>query len=160
MTPIVIRTIRPSDRGMERDFVRGLSPESRYLRFQNVVTDLRESMLDRFVKPDYPDEMALVAVVGDRVDPRQIGVARFARDGAPDSAEIALAVADDWHGRGVGTALLRELRETARVAGIRNLVARILPENHRMRRLARHLGFASVPARSGEGLVELGKSIE
>lgn len=156
---VTIRTIRPLDREIEAEFVKRLSPHSRFLRFQNVVSELKPHMLERFISPDYPNEMALIAVVEECGAQRQIGVARFSREGDPSEAEIAIVVSDDWQGRGVGTALLTVLRESARDAGIERLVARILRENRRMRTLASRLGFEVVAARCEEGMLELGKGI-
>jgi acetyltransferase len=45
-TRVVIRPIRPEDRQIEKDFVRNLSDESRYFRFQ-CLRDLSETALTR-----------------------------------------------------------------------------------------------------------------
>ena len=49
----------------------------------------------------------------------------FTADAA--AAEVALAVADDMHGRGIATLLLEHLVSMARASGLRNLVAEVLP---------------------------------
>ena len=56
-----------------------------------------------------------------------VGVARYVRSAAePDKAEFAVAVADDWQGRGVGGALLARLSDRAREEGVRRFTAVIL----------------------------------
>ena len=45
------------------------------------------------------------------------------------SAEVALAVADDMHSRGVGTLLLEHLVSLARSRGVRAFIAETLSEN-------------------------------
>ena len=48
-------------------------------------------------------------------DPEPAGIVRLVRDGS--SAEVAFAVADSYHGRGVGSILASELAADARAAG-------------------------------------------
>ncbi len=157
-TPVTIRTIRPSDRALGIEFVSRLSPAAKYLRYHHAINELSTETLDRFVSPDYPNEMALIAVISPEPGGvRQIGVARYARTDSAEEAEIAVAVSDDWQGRGVGRALLLDLREFALGAGIRHLVARVLPQNAQMISLARKLGFQHENADPDEGTVALGK---
>ncbi|MCB1230606.1 MAG: GNAT family N-acetyltransferase [Verrucomicrobiae bacterium] len=160
--PVTIRTIRPADRDIGIDFVRRLSPAAKYLRYHHAIEELETDTLDRFLSPDYPDEMALIAIVPDNTLPggiRQIGVARYARGTNPEDAEIAIAVADDWQGRGVGRQMLLDLREFALGVGIRHLVAKVLPQNAQMMKLARKLGFQHETADPDEGTVALGKGL-
>ena len=48
---------------------------------------------------------------------------------------------DEWHGRGLGTALMRHLIEVARARGIHRMESIDSAENVEMRDLARFLGF-------------------
>ena len=64
-TSVVIRPIGPEDAHREQAFVRGLSPESRYLRFMNTLRELSPEMLERFTHPDPAREIALVALTAD-----------------------------------------------------------------------------------------------
>jgi GNAT superfamily N-acetyltransferase len=88
--------------------------------------------------------VALVAEYpGDPVR-RLIAVARFVRLAEdPAAAEVAIVVADDWHRRGVGSALSELLAEEARRSGIARFTATIASDNvaaHRlMAKLTRHL---------------------
>ena len=50
-------------------------------------------------------------------------------DGGSRSAEIAMAVADDMHGRGIGTLLLEHLVSLARGRGVRAFEAETLYDN-------------------------------
>ena len=81
--PVTIRTMQPSDRDIEQQFIRELSPLSRYYRFHTALRELSPYMLDRFTHVNYPDEMALIATVLDGDDEREIGVARYARSPDP-----------------------------------------------------------------------------
>lgn len=54
---------------------------------------------------------------------------------------MAIEVADDWHGNGVGLMLAEALIRRARENGIGVLTATTLWENHAARALARRVGF-------------------
>ena len=160
-TPVTIRTMQPTDRDIEHRFVRELSPQSRYYRFHSTLRELTPTMLERFTHVNYPDDMALIATVPEGEGEREIGVARYARYPGTERAEIAVVVADDWQGKGIGTRLLLDLRGLARAAGIRHLEANVLSGNKRMLQLARTLGFSIKPAVSGDCQeVDLGKDID
>lgn len=157
-TRVTIRTIRPDDRDIEQQFVRQLSPTSRYYRFHSALKELTPDMLEHFTHVNYPDEMALIATVAQETGEREIGVARYARLPGTDRAEVAVVVADTWQGKGIGARLLLDLRDIAREAGIRHIEASVLPGNKRMLELARNLGFTLKPARTdADTTLELGK---
>ncbi len=59
----------------------------------------------------------------------------------PGKAEIAFVVIDDYQGQGVGTLLMRHLAVIARKAGLRELIAEVLPENTAMRKVFDKFGF-------------------
>lgn len=145
---ITIRTMQPEDRAIEEAFVRDLSPESRYFRFHTALPALTPEMTERFIHLDYPDQMALIACIGGAQSERQIGVTRYARSEKGGTADLGIAIADAWQGKGLGTELLRRLLVLADQAGIRQLSADVLYENHRMRSLARDLGFRLAPSQT------------
>ncbi|MFJ9419769.1 GNAT family N-acetyltransferase [Streptomyces sp. NPDC101227] len=62
-----------------------------------------EQAADRLCAPPESGHHTLVAVQGDRL----VGIAEYETCGDPASAEIALAVADQFHHRGIGTLLLQ-----------------------------------------------------
>ena len=136
---ILIRPIRAEDRdelaaGMER-----LSPESRYRRFFLPTAGLSPAALDYLTEVDHHDHEALVAV--EPATGHGIGVARFVRSTEdPGRAEVAVAVADSWHNRGVATALLDRLTQRARDEGVRRFSAEILADNEPMLELIDELG--------------------
>jgi acetyltransferase len=98
-------------------------------------------LVDRFVRVDYHQNMAFVAVVGEGGDERFIGVARYAANG-DEGYEFAVVTADEWQARGVGATLSHLLFDYARIEGIRTLHAKILVTNNRMIEFARKLGMS------------------
>jgi len=138
---IEIRPIGPGDRealarGLER-----LGPESRYMRFFGPLDRLSEDQLTYLTDVDHHDHEALVAL--DRDSGQGVGVARFVRVGE-DVAEPAVAVADDWQHRGVGSRLLEELAHRARQEGVREFLAAALADNAAAIALLGHLGHTHI----------------
>ena len=132
-----VRPMRPEDAGREKRFFDRLSERSRYQRFMQYLPRLSDRMLARFTQLDYDRELALVALW----EGEFVAVGRYAPNPDGRTAEFALAVADDWQGKGLGHALLERLCEAARAAGYRALYGHILHANHDMLQLAAHLGF-------------------
>ena len=72
---------------------------------------------------------------------RPVALATYVRLRDPRRAEVAFAVADELHGRGVGTRLLERLAAHAAAAGIEEFVAEVLPRNTAMLRVLDDAGF-------------------
>jgi RimJ/RimL family protein N-acetyltransferase len=132
---VCVRHLQPADRGMYRDAVAGLSPRSRYLRFAAPIPMISESLLNQMMECDGERHVAYAALtVGEYTI---VGVARFIRTADnPHAAEVAIAVADDWQGDGLGLALLARVVERATQTDLRCLTATTLRENPGAARLA------------------------
>ena len=140
-TSFRLRPIRPEDARMELAFMEALSDHSRYMRFFNAARTMAPRLLARMTQIDYEREMALLALV----DAAMVGVARYSP--LPDglSCEFAVVVADQWHGRGIASRLMHHLIAAARDSGYRRMTGTVLSNNHDMRKLMAHLGFAASP---------------
>lgn len=141
-TRVVIRPIRAEDRQIEKDFVHDLSDESRYFRFFSALRDLSEAALTRFTQVDYDKEMALIAVICENGRETEIGVARYSIDPDGKRCEFAIAVADAWQRKGVGSKLMQSLMHAARSRGLEIMEGWLLTGNARMLALMDGLGFA------------------
>ena len=141
---VALRPIRPTDAAALQTFHVGQSARSRYLRFFADVERLGPADLARFTEVDHHDRVALVAVTDAGTDhdgPEQIiAVARFDRTG-PSEAEVAFNVADDHHGRGLGSVLLEHLAAAALEVGVGRFSAEVLPENEVMLSVFRDAGY-------------------
>ena len=102
-----------------------MSPDNAYLRFFGLSKLSAEREAARVCRAPAPDHAALLGFKGRDL----VGVASYEITGRPSTAEIAFAVSDDMHGRGVGTLLLEHLVSAARRRGIRTFVAPVLAEN-------------------------------
>ncbi len=148
-TRVVIRPIRPEDRQIESYFVRNLSDESRYFRFFNAVRDLSETALSRFTQVDYSREMALIALICENGRETEIGVARYVVNPHGRCCEFAIAVADAWQRKGIGSKLMHSLMDAARRRGLETMEGWVLSGNTRMLALADGLGF-TIDASAGD----------
>jgi RimJ/RimL family protein N-acetyltransferase len=144
------RRIRPGDKPALARFFGRLSDESKRRRFLAPKPKLSTRDLAFFTEIDHDRHVALVAL-----DHRGeiVAVARYATwHGHHDRAEVAFAVADGWHGRGLGSALADRLVEHARRAGLAVLTASTLSDNRASHALLRRLGFT--PLRTSMGVTE------
>ena len=151
-----IRPIRPDDAdGLAGLFAR-LGPDSRYRRFLSPKPRLEPRELAYLTNLDYVDHDALAAVDGS--EHSIVGVARYVRDASrPSAAHMAVAVADELQGVGIGTTLAELAVQRARENGYEFLIAATLWENLPARALLRRLGFRACG--SDGGVVELELSL-
>ena len=140
---VTIRPIKPEDADMEVDFVRKLSPETKYFRFMNTVRELPPAMVVRLTQIDYFREMAFVATVPseDGETEIEVGVCRYAVNPDGESCEFAVVVADDWQHRGLARKMMGTLIETARDRGLKYMNGVFLSQNERMLKFVQNLGF-------------------
>jgi len=141
------RPLHRDDRVKYEQAVAGLSARSRYLRFAAPIPRMSERLLEQMMSFDGHCHVVYAALTLD--ESAVVGVARYIRTSHdPRSAEVAIAVADDWQGYGLGRGLLGRVVERARLAGVECLVATTLGENRVAARLAHASGF-SVVRRAG-----------
>ena len=145
----LIRPLRPDDADRERDFINRMSPDSRYQRFMHVIREPGDALIQRLVHTEFPRSFALVAVIDEGGAERIIGVARYASENLRE-CEFAVAVADDWQCRGIGTTLVPLLFECAAQAGFEIVYGTVFAGNQRMIELARWLGLTVDAPRPGE----------
>jgi acetyltransferase len=158
-TDIVIRPIRPEDARIEQEFVRHLSPQSKYFRFMRTLQELTPEMLVRFTQIDYDQEMALIAVVQENAAEIEVGVARYAIEPDGISCEFAIVVADEWRHRGIGFKLMTQLMEIARARDLKNMEGEVLQANTEMQALAVKLGFSVSTSTQDRGVKYLSRRL-
>lgn len=140
-TVVTIRPIKPEDADLEVEFVRKLSPETKYLRFMNTLRELPPAMVARLTQIDYDREMAFVATLEEDEKEVEVGVCRYAVNPDGESCEFAIVVADDWQKRGLARKLMGVLIETARNKGLDFMHGVFLSNNERMLKFVQSLGF-------------------
>lgn len=134
-TPLLVRPIRPSDKGALAVGLSRLSPESQQKRFLSAKPTLSRAELRYLTEVDGADHYAIVAI-----DPRRpdeiAGVARYVRlFDDPATAEAAITVCDDMQGKGLGKRFAVMLADEARLHGITRFSADIMSDNQPALRL-------------------------
>jgi RimJ/RimL family protein N-acetyltransferase len=125
---VLVRQVHSADAPLLADGFARLSAASRWMRFLTPKKELSPAELRYFTDLDHHDHEALGAL--DNGDGRGVGIARFIRHADdPYAADIAVTIADDWQGRGLGSELLARLSDRARQEGIRRFTALVAAEN-------------------------------
>ncbi len=158
---VTIRPTLPQDADLQRTFFRALSADSRHCRFMTRLSELPETLAERFTSIDYCGHVALLAEVFDENGHEtMIGEARYVVDEHdPATCEFAMAVADAWQASGIAWALLKRLERQAAASGIRRMVADTLITNRAMQRLAARAGYTIKASREDAGLARLEKTL-
>ena len=147
---VEVRPARAQDFEAVRAMHAAMSPDNMYLRFFSMSPAAAEQEARRVCREPDSDHAALLAWQGDRL----VGVASYELAGKPGVAEVAFAVPDDMHGRGIASLLLEHLVWQARQRDLRAFTGETLAENSAMLRV---FADAGLPAqrRISDGVVEL-----
>jgi len=127
--PLEIRALRPTDVEDLKGAVANTSAESLARRFFGPKRYFSEQEIAYFVNIDFVTQVALVATVEEGGKRKIVAGGRYVLV-QPDAAEVAFVVVDDYQGHGIGSRLMRHLVSIAREAGLRELIAEVLPDNH------------------------------
>ena len=138
--PITIRALRPDDRAEMLAAIGRTSMQSLQRRFFVPKKGFSEQEMAFFLNIDFDNHVALVAEIDEDGRPVIAGSGRYILV-QPGQAEIAFLVVDAYQGQGIGTILMRHLAVLARDAGLKELVAEVLPENTAMLKLFKKFGF-------------------
>jgi RimJ/RimL family protein N-acetyltransferase len=138
--PIAIRALRPDDRAGMLAAIGRTSMQSLQRRFFVPKKGFSEQEMAFFLNIDFESHVAIVAEVEEDGHPVISGGGRYIVV-QPGQAEIAFVVVDAYQGQGIGTILMRHLAVLARNAGLKELIAEVLPENTAMLKLFKKFGF-------------------
>ena len=147
---VEIRPPIPGDTDAVTRFHQAMSPGNRYLRFFSMSKRAGEQEARRVCRPADADHAALLALLGTQL----VGLASYERSETPGAAEVAFAVADDMHGRGIATLLLEHLVSVGRAQRVQAFTATTLPENVAMLRVFADAGLC-VRRRLVDNVIEL-----
>jgi len=151
---VEIRPARPADFDAVRAMHEAMSPDNTYLRFFNISRLAAENEARRICREPRPGCAALVALSAGEV----VGCASYdalgGRDNPGSVAEIAFAVADHMHHRGIATLLLEHLVSFARSHQITVFTAQTLSENTPMLKVFADAGLP-VQRHAADGVMEL-----
>jgi acyl-CoA synthetase (NDP forming)/GNAT superfamily N-acetyltransferase len=128
-TTVEIREAGPDDFDAVQAMHEAMAPDNIYLRFFSYSRRSAETEARRICRDPTPGGAALLALR----DGELVGVASYAElIGHPGQAEVAFAVADHMHHKGIATLLLEHLVSLARSRKITTFTAETLTENMAM----------------------------
>lgn len=156
---VMVRPIAPTDTALLSDLLSQISEHScqmRYFRPRLHAEAIRRETL-RVISSDPLCRLVLLAIIATAEGEQAIGVAEVAVDQSdPAQAEVAVLIRDDYQREGLGTALVRQLVQSATRRGITTLRAHILLENRPIFALIQRLGLPyRTELRCGEALLLL-----
>jgi acyl-CoA synthetase (NDP forming)/GNAT superfamily N-acetyltransferase len=149
-TTMTIRPAAPGDYQAVLRLHEAMSPDNLYFRFFSASRVSADREAHRVCLDDRQGLVALLGLRGDDL----VGVASYELTGDPAAAEIALAVADGMHRRGIATLLLEHLVSLARARGVKTLVADVLPDNYPVLHVLADTGL-TVRRMFGGGVIEV-----
>jgi acyl-CoA synthetase (NDP forming)/GNAT superfamily N-acetyltransferase len=153
-TTMTIRPAGPGDYGPVRRLHEAMSPDNLYFRFFSASRAAGEQEARRVCREAGPGHGTLLGLLGDEL----VGVTSYEVTSDAGDAEIALAVADSMHGRGIATLLLEHLVSLARARGVLVLHAEALRQNGAVLQVLGDAGLA-VRRRFESEVVQLSMTI-
>jgi acyl-CoA hydrolase/GNAT superfamily N-acetyltransferase len=138
---LFLRPVKITDEPLLKDFFYSLSDRSLHRRFLSWRKDIPHERLQDFVIIDYTKEVSILAIMGDPENETIVGLGQYGVDESTHTAEVALAVRDDYQNRGIGSELLSYLTYLAKREGFLGFTAEVLVENRPMLQVFEQGGF-------------------
>jgi RimJ/RimL family protein N-acetyltransferase len=132
---VEVRAATPADKEALGQFVRGLQPRTRRLRF-NFTGDIPEGVIDMLLDIEYATSDRIVAVLADGTI---VGEAGYVPD-VGSMADIGFVVAERYQGHGIFGALIAQLAQRARTGGYDRFRGEVLLENEAANGVLAHWG--------------------
>jgi acyl-CoA synthetase (NDP forming)/L-amino acid N-acyltransferase YncA len=140
-TTVEIRLATPEDFDAVKAMHAAMSPDNIYLRFFSFSPLSAENEAERVCRAGTPGRVALLALAAGEV----VGVASYntatSEAGPAVSAEVAFAVAEHMHHRGIAMLLFEHLVSAARSQGVTTFTAEALAQNTPMLHLFADAGL-------------------
>jgi acyl-CoA synthetase (NDP forming)/RimJ/RimL family protein N-acetyltransferase len=152
-----VRPSTVSDWPAMRRFFDDLSPNARRLRFLAPIAASDELITQLCSNTDPRRGLTLIVCRRRNDEMHIVGVGSYFAT-APHVAEVAFAVDDEFHGKGIATALLERLVRLGSDQDFEYFSASVLPENFEMLDVFRDSGF-QVHATTEAGTVEVRLSV-
>ena len=147
---VMLRSITPEDKLIEKELIDGLSIQSSRYRFFHVLKEASEEMVDKFCDIDYTNEIAIIAEYSSDDSKRNVGVVRLFIDPGSKTGEFAELVADNFQHSGLGTKFMNTVIDMGREKGLKSIYGIVLADNLKMLTLMKKCGFIIGPVSDGE----------
>jgi acetyltransferase len=142
LTGVTVRVAQPSDIGPLQQLYASLSTHTRAQRFFSPLRELPREMLNALESGDPAHRFLVVEAQEGKGNGTLLGFGQYAVETGQTRCELALLIADEWQGCGLGTRLLHRLLQDAGASGLREARLETLHGNLAMRAMARRAGFS------------------
>jgi len=132
---VAVRPVDSHDEAALTAFYSNLSPESLAFRFFASPQDIAD-VAKRLVISNYESQFGLIATSGNLIVGHSVYIVTGGR-----RAEMGIAIANEFQGRGLGLLLFAQLADAAAHNGIEVFEAVVRADNHRMLDMLRESGF-------------------
>ncbi|MDE2405902.1 MAG: GNAT family N-acetyltransferase [Sphingomonadales bacterium] len=153
---LAVRPAGAADEPALTAFFDRVSDEDRRFRFFTAAAHVSHDQLDPLLHADHRASESFLAF--DKASGELVASALLACDKALDTAEVAVSIASDRKGQGVGWALLDLLGREAQARGVRRVIAIEDRANHAAIELEREKGFTPEAFDGDPTLVVLSKT--
>jgi putative acetyltransferase len=150
-----VRAGEPGDAASFLDLWKAVVAERRFVRTERAEHSVGYYRRRHFRHTWTDDQASIVAVAGDRVI-GHLSVSREDSAATRHVASIGMAVAADWRGKGVGSALMAEAIEWARQFRVEKLALSVYPDNAAALALYRKFGFQEEGRLTGHSKKSIG----
>lgn len=150
-TSLRLRPATIEDGALLAGLFAGLSPESLRFRFLDAHRQLTPGDIAAMISVDHRHAEHVLAF--DELTGQLVGSLMLVADERMETAEVAIVVAEDARGRGIGWALLKHAADLARERGVRRLRSIENSANHDALEVEHALGFSARVWEDEPGLV-------
>ena len=123
------------------NFMKRISKESLRMRFMASISEVSATTIKNLCSGDFKLEGCLLAIIGEDIYKKVIGLGNYIATGNGHTAEVAFLIEDVYQGRGISTILLERLAGLAAANGFIDFEAEVLPDNLPMMNLFKSSGF-------------------
>lgn len=150
---VQVRSLQQDDGERVAEAFAKLDHESIYTRFFGPKTELTEKDYQSIREMDFDTRVALLVTLMENGREIVIASGSYSRF-APDAAEVAFLVEEDYHGFGIARRLLQHLGRIAVSRGVVRFEAEVLPYNSAMLKVFEASGWP-MSKRSEEGAIHV-----
>ncbi|HUU19065.1 MAG TPA: GNAT family N-acetyltransferase [Sedimentisphaerales bacterium] len=140
-TEIFFRPIKPTDEPLLSEMLYSLSEKSVQTRYMARTVSFPHSDIQRLTNIDYKNDLAIVGCVPGVSGEEIVAIAQYFLDPKTQAAEVAFVVQDEWQQKGMGTFLLDFITQIAKLRGVKQFYATVLPSNKPMLAIFHNSGY-------------------
>jgi acyl-CoA hydrolase/GNAT superfamily N-acetyltransferase len=139
---LFFRPVKPTDDSLLKDLFYRLSDDSVYKRYFSAIKIMPHERLQETTNVDYDTRMTMLGLAVNEAGVEEaVVLGQYVLEESTNRAELAVMVRDDWHGKGLGTLIVRTMVDIAKEQGVAGITAVVWPQNRTMLNILYKLGY-------------------